>query len=309
MSVRTTGSFMSSRLVKRDFFGPDAKHACNLKLTTIERPMLYNIIHGIISRAEEDGDNNEIRNAPDDLGGNDTDDINDIRDAPDDLGGITDDPLISGTSQTGFADGVAETEPEVALGSCSGSLEDVMADYGGFVYSTYGNGQDAKNKQRKHIASVICSMLSFACNCRHNGLQLENSIRFYACGVSETVNEYLHYLGLTLHRKTAVHALRSLAREAQDKIASCMAISTDVAPILCIDNLDMEERIQIATVGKQNRMFHGTWGYIHVPSSDLMNSLNPDNLTLSAYHNSLKNVSSLVINPKFFLPNDGDQEH
>ncbi|KAA1070075.1 hypothetical protein PGTUg99_002283 [Puccinia graminis f. sp. tritici] len=152
-------------------------------------------------------------------------------------------------------------------------------------------------------------MLTFACNRRHNGLQLENSIRFYACGVSETVNEYLHYLGLTSHRKTAVHALRSLACEAQDKIASCMAISTDVAPILCIDNLDMEERIQIATVGKQNRMFHGTWGYIHIPSSDLMDSLNPNDLTLTAYHNALKNVSSLVIDPNFFLPNDDDQEH
>ncbi|KAA1070076.1 hypothetical protein PGTUg99_002595 [Puccinia graminis f. sp. tritici] len=121
---------MSSQLVKRDFFGPDAKHARNLKLTTIERPLLYNIIHGIISRADkEDGDTNEVCNGPDDLGGNNTDDMNKTCDASDDLRG-NNDPVITGTCGTELADGVDEMEPEVSLNSCSGSLEDVMADYG-----------------------------------------------------------------------------------------------------------------------------------------------------------------------------------
>jgi hypothetical protein len=78
---------------------------------------------------------------------------------------------------------------------------------------------------------------------------------------------------------------------------------------MCIDNLDMEERIQLASVGKQNRMFHGTWGYIHIPCEDLMKTLDPNEITLQAYHNSLKEVSSLVINPDDFLPSDENQDH
>ncbi|OAV85482.1 hypothetical protein PTTG_30490, partial [Puccinia triticina 1-1 BBBD Race 1] len=75
-----------------------------------------------------------------------------------------------------------------------------------------------------------------------------------------------------------------------------------MAPILCIDNLDMEERIQLASVGKQTHTFHGTWGYLHIPNNDLLKSLNPDELTLDAFHHALQQVALLDINPQMFLP-------
>ncbi|KAA1089275.1 hypothetical protein PGT21_012446 [Puccinia graminis f. sp. tritici] len=295
ISTCSSSSFMSSRLVKRDYFGPAAKEARIHKLTTIERPFLFNIVHGVLSQYQE----------------TDGDDDADMDDGPDAPSCVDADLSLERNSEIALDDGGAGTQSNDLQDSSSGNLEDVLAEYGGFLYSSGTNEVtlDARQKRNRHIASVICSMVSFAGNRRHNGLQLENSIRFYACGVSETVNEYLHYLGLTSHRKTAVHALRSLASEAQDKVASCMALSNHMAPILCIDNLDMEERIQLATVGKQNRMFHGTWGYIHLPSKNLMQRLDPNEITLKAYHDSLRGVGSLVIDPNMFLPSDDDQDH
>ncbi|KAA1063888.1 hypothetical protein PGTUg99_010119 [Puccinia graminis f. sp. tritici] len=114
---------------------------------------------------------------------------------------------------------------------------------------------------------------------QHNGMQLTNSIRFDGCGVSET-----------------------------DAVRESMALTQDFAPLLCIDNLDMEERVQMSTIGHQSRMFHGTWGYIHIPSKDLWSTLNPVELSLEAYHNSLRTASSMVIDPEFFMPTDSPND-
>ncbi|KAA1129259.1 hypothetical protein PGTUg99_021218 [Puccinia graminis f. sp. tritici] len=247
--------------------------------------MLYNVIHRILSHSQkEEGNAVHVDNPHDDstcLQENTlTHDTNNSRghmgNTPTDIG------------ETVVEELVADAEPKVHLKSTSGSLEEVMSEYSGFSYSSKEDGPDGRQKKIKH---------------------LENSIQFYACGVLETVNEYLHYLGLTSHRKTAVHALRSLASEAAETIASSMALSNCVAPIMCIDNLDMEERIQLASVGKQNRMFHGTWGYIHIPSDNLMKTLDPNQLTLQLYHNALKDVDSLIIDPADFLPDNEAQDH
>jgi hypothetical protein len=146
-------------------------------------------------------------------------------------------------------------------------------------------------------------MLAFARNRRSNGLQLTNSIRLLACGVSETVNDYLHHLGLTSCRRTALNALASLSLHAQRNLTKSLSLENSnlVAPILCIDNIDMEERVHMSTVGKRNRMFHGTWGYIHKPNEELLRSLKPEELSLEAFHASLKQVNDMDMDPKLFL--------
>jgi hypothetical protein len=154
------------------------------------------------------------------------------------------------------------------------------------------------------IASIVCSMVTFARNRRQNGMQLTNAIQFDSCGLSETINKHLHYMGITSSCKTAIQALQSLARHAQATFVQSMSITKELAPILCIDNLDMEERVQMAAVGKQNCMFHGMWGYLHIPDQTLLKTLDLEELSLQAYHNSLRKVSSLVINADTFLPTD-----
>ncbi|KAH9442005.1 hypothetical protein Pst134EB_028279 [Puccinia striiformis f. sp. tritici] len=206
------------------------------------------------------------------------------------------------TNTTGYP----STNASVMANLSAAEAEELM--YEGYVFTTSESSGNDKEHRARHIATVICSMVAFALNRRANGLQLLNAIRFLACGVSETVNEYAHYLGLCSSRKTAIQALQSLSADSQDRVKDAMDASQLIAPLLCIDNLDMEERVHKATVGKQTRMFHGTWGYIHIPSKTLMDTLDPSELTLAAYHASLQKAASMVIEPDFFLPSDPSRD-
>lgn len=42
------------------------------------------------------------------------------------------------------------------------------------------------------------------------------------------------------------------------------------APIFCIDNLDIAERVHTHSAGNRNRMFRGTWGYIQCLDKSLL---------------------------------------
>ncbi|KAA1073580.1 hypothetical protein PGT21_016451 [Puccinia graminis f. sp. tritici] len=176
--------------------------------------------------------------------------------------------------------------------------------YGGFGYAHGLSGQERINARFARIASTVCSMVAFAHNRRHNGLQLTNAIRFTACGASERVHEYLHYLGLCSSRRTAMSALSTLALEGQKKIREAMSVKANlpIAPTICIDNIDMVQGVHDISVGNRSKTFRGTWGYIHVPNASLLECLNPDELTLSSYHESLRRARSVSIEPKHFMP-------
>jgi hypothetical protein len=58
-------------------------------------------------------------------------------------------------------------------------------------------------------------MVGFGSNWRSNTLQLANLVTLLACGVSERVNNYLSWIGLSLSKKTAQKALESLGRHAK----------------------------------------------------------------------------------------------
>ncbi|KAH9808413.1 hypothetical protein DFH28DRAFT_909895 [Melampsora americana] len=66
------------------------------------------------------------------------------------------------------------------------------------------SNQRLEEHRMKKLPIMLCSMLAFACNRRHCGLQLQNSIMFLACAVTQKVNDYLHFLGLTLSRNVEV---------------------------------------------------------------------------------------------------------
>jgi hypothetical protein len=100
-------------------------------------------------------------------------------------------------------------------------------------------------------------------------------------------------------------ALNTLSREGQAAIRKAMVIKDGcaIAPTICIDNIDMEQRVHDLSVGNRSKTFRGKWGYIHLPNALFLRSLNPDELTLQAYLDSLKKVQSFSIEPKHFMPN------
>jgi len=147
-------------------------------------------------------------------------------------------------------------------------------------------------------------MISFAQNRRCNALQLNNTVRFFACGVSERVQEYLNYIGLASSRSTAISVLKSLAKESAKRIKTAMSLDTKcpIAPTMCIDNIDIEQRVHQSYVGNRSHTFRGTWGYVHMPNQNLLASLDSAELSLDAFRQALQKVSSLQLNMKMFFP-------
>ncbi|PLW11444.1 hypothetical protein PCASD_24653 [Puccinia coronata f. sp. avenae] len=82
------------------------------------------------------------------------------------------------------------------------NLDDVDFDHGSLPTVEQGasscqRDRQLQQEQRVHVtASTICSMVAFGTNRQDNFLQLENTLTFLACGVTEQVSKYLHYIGL-----------------------------------------------------------------------------------------------------------------
>jgi hypothetical protein len=89
------------------------------------------------------------------------------------------------------------------------------------------------------IAYTVLAMAVFARNCRHNGLQLFNSIQFVSSGVSERVNDHLHLLGLTSSRQTTMKALKVLSNFAAQDLQTSMALNNNfpIGTSICVDNI------------------------------------------------------------------------
>ena len=142
-------------------------------------------------------------------------------------------------------------------------------------------------------------------------MQIFNGIRFLAGGVSELINSYLHAIGLTSAHITVVKALSTLSTCVACDLQKYMAIHKDnlIGSSICIDNLDIDERVHTQLIGNRTMMFHRTWGYIHIPSPSLMKMLNNLQLTLNAYYTTLRNIPSMKITPSTFLPSQDDNIH
>jgi hypothetical protein len=61
-----------------------------------------------------------------------------------------------------------------------------------------------------------------------------------------------------------------------------------IPPSICINNLDMDQRMHDTSVGHWSHTFWGTWGYIHLPNANFIKLLDQSKLTLGDYHNEHK---------------------
>ncbi|PLW38725.1 hypothetical protein PCASD_11527 [Puccinia coronata f. sp. avenae] len=173
-------------------------------------------------------------------------------------------------------------------------------------------GREAAQKKRIYTTSRnICSMISFVHNCWDLAAQLENSLTFLACGVSNRVNRFLHYIGLASSNQTANKALKTLGQQAEEKISQKLSTENNkpIAPFLCIDNLDFEQRIHLKSQGKNSKMFHGTWGYIHQINHSLLSSVPPSNLTIDSYLAAMEKIPSLSVSPQMLIPSPEEEKN
>ncbi|OAV99080.1 hypothetical protein PTTG_25447 [Puccinia triticina 1-1 BBBD Race 1] len=127
------------------------------------------------------------------------------------------------------------------------------------------------NKLAYMVAKKICSMVAFVKNRRNNGHQLANSLTFLACGVTDRVNIFLNYIGLSSSRKTAHHALNTLSQRSRLRISNKLSkpIAKTLGSFLCFDNLDFKQKTHTKSIGQSSRMFHGTWAMTNASHFDV----------------------------------------
>ncbi|PLW31054.1 hypothetical protein PCASD_16050 [Puccinia coronata f. sp. avenae] len=269
LSRSSTGHFESANLVKPDFFSEAAKARQEEKVVHEEMPFLYGILMGMLNNGNE----------------------------PDPPSADVDESMTH--------------TPNEPISVPNDTYKAQLLERDGITYVSNPGDRDEVSRRRHHLAATICAQLLFSCNRRHNGLQLHNAIRFLPCGVSERVNEYLHMLGLTSSRLTAIEALKTLSAHAAEDIKAVKSLdrSPDLGPFLCIDNLDIEEKVHMASITNQSMMFHGTWGYVQLPSKALLESLDKSELNLGAYKKAIQDVPNMQINPSVFLPSHDNEQH
>jgi hypothetical protein len=174
------------------------------------------------------------------------------------------------------------------------------------------NMSNKKNDLIWQTALTITSMVAFVCNRRNNGKQLANSITLLACGVTDRVNTFLQYIGLSSSRQTAHNALKRLSYQSERRIGFKMMSPLEhpsLAPFLCFDNLDFEQKVHTKSLGHSNHMFHGTWGYFHQLNLKLLASVPSSELTLESYNQSMSKVSDLQVQPQMFVPQPKEDLH
>lgn len=152
-------------------------------------------------------------------------------------------------------------------------------------------------------------MLAFACNRRHSGLQLQNSITFLSCGVTHKANNYLHFLGLTSSRKTALQAMETLKKATEEKIKDIGSRSFKIRPLWCLDNLDIEARVHDKRVEANSKVFHGTWGYLHEVPEHLTEDLTPEDLDLNVFSEAFERSKVQKIDMRLLIPTMAEELH
>ncbi|PLW11106.1 hypothetical protein PCASD_25057 [Puccinia coronata f. sp. avenae] len=168
---------------------------------------------------------------------------------------------------------------------------------------------DKKKLRAINMARSICAMVAFGANRRHNAFQLTNSLVFLACGVTKRVNSYLNYLGLCSSRKTAHLALKSLGREAEEKIRDSFKPENSpvLPPSICFDNLDFQQKIHMQSLDALNKALHTGTKLTIRPSmfTATLESSNHFDLTLkSQITRVVLNYVGISVDGKFSLQRD-----
>lgn len=164
-------------------------------------------------------------------------------------------------------DVTAPDDPDVRdLGpSTLGEDNEYIQSWDGYVFKKSRDPIQNIKTRSTSVTRTICSMVANICNRRVNPLQVENGLTMLACGVSERVNAYLQYMGLSVSRKTAIRALEHLGQELKKQLIEVMGEDNWLAPFITLDNIDFQEHVHTPTVQKESTMCNGSWGYVHRP--------------------------------------------
>lgn len=159
------------------------------------------------------------------------------------------------------------------------------------------------------IPVTVLSMIEFACNRRFNGTQLENSLAFVACGLSDRMNAYLNFIGLTSSRKTALKAMDTLGEAAAQNVKARCSQTYSLRPSMILDNIDIQSRIHNVRIEKTTKVFHGSYGYLHFIPEHLTKDLTAAESSVENLIKCMKASQKEPFDMKLIIPNQEESNH
>ncbi|OAV97621.1 hypothetical protein PTTG_11886 [Puccinia triticina 1-1 BBBD Race 1] len=305
------GNYYNSKKITPAFFSDEAKAARMEQHVTLDMPFLYNLILHKVQRDRPSPTDPAQKNT---ASGSDRKGKKQLAATTCDSGldkGGNSGSLIYDSDTSDSDTGLAESAKQKNKKKLKTGDDLLTRKMKTSPAETEDVEEELDRKNRPHIiAATVCSMVAFGANRRDNALQIQNAVVLLACGVTERVSSYLNYIGLASSRRTAHRALSSLGRIAERTVIRKMGKSqAPLAPIICMDNIDFEESIHEKSVEKTTQMFHGTWGYLHVPDRTLIDKFDPKDFSLESFKTAIERSSEMKVQPSWFLPDTASAEH
>lgn len=95
----------------------------------------------------------------------------------------------------------------------------------------------------------------------------------------------------------------------EDRIAAVMSQDHSIRPFLCVDNIDFEARIHFKRLENSSRMFHGTWGYLHILPTYLTQYITKEEASLDTFTAAMTDAEETPVNLSTFFPVQEEWEH
>jgi hypothetical protein len=95
----------------------------------------------------------------------------------------------------------------------------------------------------------------------------------------------------------------------QKKIIAKTKAETAMKPLICIDKIDFKKSVHTKSIEKTTRLFHGTWGYLHLVRPELLEKVDPANVFLESYTEAIKASAKHSVPPSTFFPSTKQSNH
>ena len=116
---------------------------------------------------------------------------------------------------------------------------------------------------------------------------MKTGVTLLACGVSERIITFLHSVGLTCSRRTALRAIEHLTKVTEAQTRNVLREDHILRPFLCVDNIDFGSKVHNRQIEKAKKPLHGTWGYFRVILKDLLGKDDCHALSLQSFSQSM----------------------
>lgn len=116
-------------------------------------------------------------------------------------------------------------------------------------------------------------------------------------------------MGLTCSRRTGLRAIEHLTKVTEAQTRQVLKQDHILRPFLCVDNIDFESKVHNKRIEEATKPFHGSWGYFHVLSPDLLTEVDRESVSLKTSGQSMMDCRSRPVHVESFFPDVEEATH